>query len=466
MRVEMPHTIVLGGGLCGLTAAMMLARDGHRVTVLERDADPLPADPESAWERWNRLGVAQFRQSHYLQPLGRAVLEAELPDVLEAFKAAGALRFDPLAVLPGPIADREPRKGDERFVTWTARRSTLEQVIGRAAENEPGVSIQRGVSAVALETAVVDGHLHVSAVRTDRGDRLAGDLVIDAMGRGSALPKLLAAAGGVPVAEESEDSGFLYYTRFFRGTLPERRGPINAPVGSFSVLTLPADADTWSVTLYGSSRDRPLKALRDPARWTALLSACPLHAQWLDGEPITPVMPMGGILDRRRSLNGSTPTGVLSVADAWACTNPSMGRGISLGLAHVALLRRVVRESLERPAELRLAYAAATESVLAPWYDSTVLIDRARMAEIEALRTGVALPAPSAIGARVGAALPLAMSRDADVFRAGLEITACLALPRDVFSRPGLAERVLARAAEGPGTPFGPDRAGLLAILG
>src|SRR3954469_13586843 len=104
----MPHTIVLGGGLCGLTAAMMLARDGHRVTVLERDADPLPADPETAWERWGRTGVAQFRQAHYLQPRGRAVLGAELSDVLAAFQAAGALRFDPLAAMPAGIEDRGP----------------------------------------------------------------------------------------------------------------------------------------------------------------------------------------------------------------------------------------------------------------------------------------------------------------------------------------------------------------------
>src|SRR3954466_15073288 len=93
----MPHTIVLGGGLWGLSAAMMLARDGHRVTVLERDPAPVPDGPEAAWERWRREGVVQFRQAHYLQPLGRIVLEAELPDVLEAFVAAGAYRFDLIA---------------------------------------------------------------------------------------------------------------------------------------------------------------------------------------------------------------------------------------------------------------------------------------------------------------------------------------------------------------------------------
>ena len=209
----MPHTIVLGGGLCGLAAALMLARDGHRVTVLERDLAPVPADPEAAWESWNRAGVTQFRQAHYLQPGGRHVLEAELPDVLHAFQDAGALRFDPIAAMPPTVIDRAPREGDERFVTWTARRSTLEQVVGRAAATQDGLVVRRGVSAAALET----GAGRVVAVRTSDGERVAGDLVVDAMGRGSSLPRLLSATGAAAGKEAGDDGGFLYYTRHFRG---------------------------------------------------------------------------------------------------------------------------------------------------------------------------------------------------------------------------------------------------------
>ncbi|WP_028067722.1 FAD-dependent oxidoreductase [Solirubrobacter soli] len=454
----MTHTIVLGGGLCGLTAAMMLARDGQRVTVLERDPAPIPEDPEAAWERWRRDGVVQFRQAHYLQPLGRAVLEAELPDVLEGLKAAGAYRFDPVAQVLG---EDQRRPGDERLATWTGRRSTIEWAVARAAEEEPGVELRRGVAVTALETRRIDGRVEVTAVRTDTGDRLVGELIVDAMGRGSPLPKLLAAAGGDPVHEVAEDTGFLYYTRFFRGEIPDVRGPINAPVGTFSILTLPADNGTWSVTLYGSAGDRPLKALRDPAKWTALVSACPSHAHWLDGEPITPVLPMGGVIDRLRSSNGGPPPlGLVSLGDAWACTNPSMGRGMSLGLKHAALLRHALRED-----DPIAAFGAATEAELRPWYDNTVLVDRARMAEIMALRQGTAPVLSDHIGARVGRALPAAMSRDGDVFRAAVEISSCLALPRDVFTRPGFAERVFA-AAEGAVPPsFGPNREALLALL-
>jgi 2-polyprenyl-6-methoxyphenol hydroxylase-like FAD-dependent oxidoreductase len=469
----MCNTIVLGGGMCGLAAGMMLARDGHRVTVLERDPAPVPDNPEEAWERWGRGGVAQFRQAHFMQALGRLVLEAELPDVQEALASAGALRIDPVARMPLSVADRSPRAGDERLVTWTARRPTLEHVFARAAESQDRMEVRRGVSVARLETRRIGGRVHVTGVRDDRGELLAADLVVDAMGRRSALPKLLADAGGDPVHEEAEDAGFLYYTRFFRsadGILPEPRGPYLSHLGSFSIATLPADAGTWSITLFVSSRDQPLKRLRHASVWSALVAACPLQAHWLEGDPITGIMPMGGVIDRYRRYagNGAGPvTGVVSIADAWACTNPSLGRGMALGLAHTALLRRVVREHADGAASLARAWDEATEQELTPWYRASVALDRARLAEIDAFRAGAEpqQPDPDDVVARVRAALPLAMSRDADVFRAGLELSNCLALPQEVFSRPGLAQRVLAAAGDDVAATSGPSREQVLRIV-
>src|SRR5215207_90402 len=352
------NVIVLGGGVCGLATATMLARDGHRVTVLERDPAPTPPSPEAAWEDWGRDGVAQFRQAHYLQARGRVVLEAELPDVLGALVAAGGLRIDPLSRMPSLIADRERRPGDERLATVTARRTTVEQVFAKAADSQDGVEVRRGVAAARLEAALRDGALHVAAVWTEAGERLAANLVIDAMGRRSRLPKLLQEAGGGPVAEDAEDSGFIYYTRFFRsddGSTPQPRAPLLTHYSAHSVLTLPADSGTWSVTLYASSRDQALKRLRHVDAFTAAVRACPLQAHWLDGEPMTGVMAMGGVLDRCRRINtGARPlvTGLAAVGDAWACTNPSLGRGIALGLLHAGVLRASVAAHGDDPVAL------------------------------------------------------------------------------------------------------------------
>jgi pyruvate/2-oxoglutarate dehydrogenase complex dihydrolipoamide dehydrogenase (E3) component len=62
----MSTILVLGGGVIWLSMAMMLARQGHYVTVFERDGEPLPDSAEEAWHAWERRGVAQFRQAHYL----------------------------------------------------------------------------------------------------------------------------------------------------------------------------------------------------------------------------------------------------------------------------------------------------------------------------------------------------------------------------------------------------------------
>jgi 2-polyprenyl-6-methoxyphenol hydroxylase-like FAD-dependent oxidoreductase len=468
----MSRITVLGAGVCGLAAGLLLARDGHVVTLLERDPEAVPDSAEHAWERWARDGVTQFRQPHYLQPRGRAVLEEELPDVPEALAAAGACRFAMVGLMPPSISDRAPRPGDERFTTLTARRPILEQVLGQAARSQPGLEVRRGVAVKGLVTSSAGGVAHVTGVGTDDGDVIAGDLVVDAMGRGSALAGWVNDVAAAPVPDEAEDSGFIYYTRFFRagpaGVPPYRSAP-STPVGSFSILVLPGDNDTWSVTLYSAAGDQPLKRLRQSERWEAVLAACPLHAQWLDGEPITGVLPMGGIVDRHRRLVADgrpLVTGVALLADAWACTNPSLGRGMTLGLLHAQLLRDAAHDTLGDPTSFAALWDETTETRLTPWYDDTVQLDRARLHEIDALRSGSPPPAPEGRGAAVRAAWQTALAHDADVFRAFLETRCGLTTTDDVLGRPGLGDRILELAVEHEPTPVpGPDREQLLALL-
>ena len=63
----MPKIVVVGGGLVGMAAGMMLARDGCEVTVLERDGGPVPGSPVEAWQDWDRRGIAQHMAPARLQ---------------------------------------------------------------------------------------------------------------------------------------------------------------------------------------------------------------------------------------------------------------------------------------------------------------------------------------------------------------------------------------------------------------
>jgi 2-polyprenyl-6-methoxyphenol hydroxylase-like FAD-dependent oxidoreductase len=460
--------IVVGGGVVGLATAMLLAKQGYDVTVFERDDAPVPDSAEGAWSDWDRGGVVQFRQPHVLFPAARQILDEHLPEVNQAFLRAGCATFDFLSMMPPFITDRAPRPGDERFVTVTGRRPAMEYAVATTAERV--LTVVRGVSIGGLLTgpSAAPGVPHVVGVRTTGGAEIRADLVVDAMGRRSKLPEWLDGIGARRPIEEAEDSGFIYYSRYFRsatGEVPRPRAGLVANFHSWSLLALPGDSGTWSITVSIFSGDPGLKALRDGARWTRLVAACPTHADWLDGEPITDVIAMGGVIDRyRRFVVDGAPvaTGIVAVGDAWACTNPTRGRGMTMGLMHALGTAEVARQHLDQPLALALAQDAMTEARVAPWYWDTVALDRQRIAQIAAAIRGGLVPRPTGSAD----ALPVAMVYDADLFRAAVEITSLLALPHEVLARPGLAERIAEVAgAHEPRVPPGPSREELLRML-
>lgn len=347
----MTRVVVLGGGVIGLSTAMLLGRDGHDVVVVERDAAEPDGDHVALWSSWERRGVSQFRLLHYFQPGFRVQLERELPEVAGALDAAGAIRHNVIALVPAELTGGF-REGDEQYEALTARRPVMEAVLARAARSTPGVEIRRGVAVEGLVTGTPaePGTPHVTGVRTASGEVIRGDLVVDALGRRSPLASWLQAAGARPPAEEREDCGFVYYCRHFRsadGSVPALIAPLLQDYGSVSILTLPADNGTWGVGFVASSKDKPARALKDAATWHRAIAAFPLAAHWADAEPIDErVTVIAGIEDRHRDYcPGGSPvaTGVVSVGDSWACTNPSLGRGAAIGLLHAVALRDLMR---------------------------------------------------------------------------------------------------------------------------
>jgi 2-polyprenyl-6-methoxyphenol hydroxylase-like FAD-dependent oxidoreductase len=466
--------LIIGGGICGLGTALLLARDGHDVTVLERDADPLPDSPQDAWDSWARKGVAQFRQPHNFMPGLRLLLEAELPDIQDALRAAGASRYDLLNPLPPFFADRSPRPIDETLWTYTARRPLGEWVFANAAYNERRVTVRRGLKVTELlnGAAAIAGTPHVAGVRTDSGEELRADVVVDATGRQSRAPEWLRAIGARPPYEEQADSGFAYYTRYFSGVEPQRMGPTLTPIGTISLLTLPGDNGTWSVTVFTASGDQPLKSLRHEEKWTAAVRACPLQAHWLDGEPITGVLPMSGVVDRyRRFVVDAVPvaTGFLSVADAWACTNPSAGRGLTVGFKHAVELRDALRETGGAPRELVEEFHRRTEAGITPWYRAQIAVDRARFAEMNALREGREPQPPEGELARGILSLVSTMPASPDLFRAVLEYVGTITPVQEILQRPAIAEAMQAARHAMKGAPPmpmpGPNRQQLLELV-
>ena len=465
--------VVAGAGLVGLSSALLLARDGHEVTVVERDA-AAPPDPAEAWDAWERRGVNQFRLPHLFASRYRALMETELPDVMTALVDAGALEWHPLGHVPASLRGPE-RPGDEDLMAVTGRRVVVESVMARAAVEARDVEIRRGESIGALlaGTADASGTPAVAGVTLHSGEELPADLVVDATGRRSSLPSWLAGLGAAPLAEESDDSGFVYYGRHFRstdGVVPAVPGVL--PVqeyGTISLLTLPADNGTWSVVIVTSSEDTALRGLRDADRWMTAVRSLPGADPWVAGEPIDDrVMSMTKLEDRIRALvvdGRPVVTGLLPVGDSWACTNPSVGRGASIGLMHAVALRDLLaRHADDAPSDLASAWDEATRRSVTPWYEATVAGDRHRLQEITAQLAGREY-APEDPGYEIGKALVHAAGQDPDCLRALFQIAGVRQLPLDALAADGVLDKVIALGAgwrDEP--PLGPTRDELVAM--
>ena len=148
---------------------------------------------------------------------------------------------------------------------------------------------------------------------------------------------------------------------------------------------------------------------------------------------------MAGIMDRYRrfAVDGApVVTGFAAVGDAWACTNPSAGRWVSVGLVHSQVLRQTARDYLDEPAGFARALDEGTERVVAPFYWNQIRADRARLGGDDALRedrAGVRRRTRRRPMASPQPTMPMSSVHS-------FETVLCLALPQDVVERPGIKE--------------------------
>ena len=189
-------------------------------------------------------------------------------------------------------------------------------------------------------------------------------------------------------------------------------------------------------------------------------------AHWIDAEPITEIDVMAKIEDRRRHyvLDGiPVATGVVPLGDAWAATNPSVGRGLTIGFLHAVALRDLLRSTpTDDRVELMRSWQEMTDERVEGFVADTYAFDRHRLAEMQTAAAGRPYTTEDPSW-NLGQALRRAGPRDPDLLRKLLDVAQLHRRGREVLSEPGVVEQVL--ALDPGGSLPGPDREELLRLI-
>ncbi|MEU6867585.1 FAD-dependent oxidoreductase [Streptomyces sp. NPDC046876] len=439
----MARVAVVGGGISGLGTALMLGRRGHAVTLFEQDGRQAGEDLDRDFFRWRRPRVPHAVQPHSLLAPVRTVLRAEAPDVYADLLARGAREYHEFDWFGGHPPRRD---GDEELVTLRTRRIVLEAALAAAVERERTVDVRTGCRVRGLVFAA-GRPPRVTGVRAGT-DTYPADLVVDASGRRSPVPRWLTAAGCRPPVVDSHRTGIAYLCRWYRLRGEGPRDPGRVKTGSAAPFALagvfPSDNDIFAVHLVLSTGDPTRGALTDPAVFEAAARRFPATAAWLDlaPEPQSAVLAMAGLDNRWTALadeEGPVVTGLVNAGDSLIHTNPTSGHGVSLGLRAAQYLAA----HADQVAADSVGYHAWTERSLRPWFDAQVAADRGtgqRLAEGES----------AALPDRRAAAVGACAFDDPVVMRARAQVRHLVRTPDEAYGTDEVDRHVTAWLAAHP----------------
>lgn len=199
------HVIIAGAGVAGLTSAALLARDGHRVTILER-ADVL--EEVGAGLQLSPNATSIYAELGILDRLLRFALAPEALRVRRARDGAELMNLQ-----YGPLA--ELRWGSPHIVV---HRADLQRVLLESVASLPNVSLKTG-AAVRGFAATAEG-VQVGARAGLVNLRFDGDLLVGADGLRSAVREKLGLGEG--------DRPIYSGRTAWRAVLPAARAPRDA----------------------------------------------------------------------------------------------------------------------------------------------------------------------------------------------------------------------------------------------
>jgi 2-polyprenyl-6-methoxyphenol hydroxylase-like FAD-dependent oxidoreductase len=305
---------VVGASLAGCATAILLARAGWKVALIERRPDP----------HAYKVACTHFIQASATPTIRRLGLDT-------AIEAAGGIRNAVEIRTPwGVIRPPAQPYGDGPAFGYSIRRQTLDPIIRRLALETPGVEPLFGHAPTELS---LDGRGSVLRVlsRDQRPIRLRARLVVGADGRRSTVARL----AGVP-ASRRPNRRFAYWA-YFRD-LPLEHGRF-WHLDPDIAYALPSDGGLTLLVLMPTLEHLPdFRADRERAfeRHVRALPRGPV----IDGaERVSPIL---GMIDMANLRRPPAVRGVALVGDAALTCDPMPGVGCGWALQSAEWLAHCV----------------------------------------------------------------------------------------------------------------------------
>ncbi|MGW2271607.1 NAD(P)/FAD-dependent oxidoreductase [Streptomyces yangpuensis] len=325
--------VISGAGLAGSAAAVLLARRGARVALLERRAD---------------LDAYKVLCTHSLTANAYPVLD-EL-GLVPALEKAGAVRNEVRWYTRwGWIEPRAAPGGPELPYAYNVRRSTLDPMIRSLADRTPGVDLLLGHQVTGLVRGE-DGRAAGVRASTRHGEReIRARLVVGADGKDSAVAKL----AGVP-GRSHANGRFGYFAHFRNLPLPGGLGHTWFLDPDMAYAFPNDDGVTVIAVLPGKKR---LPAFRDDleSSFLAFVRALPEAPPIDSAERITKII---GTVDYPLHSRRPTAPGVALIGDAALTGDPLWGVGCGWALETAQWLAEAVAPAATGPGGLDASLAA------------------------------------------------------------------------------------------------------------
>ena len=387
MQLVGKEAIVIGASIGGILAARVLADAFERVTIIERDAFPLPGE--------QRKGVPQGRHAHGLLASGFKIMSDLFPGLKDVLVAQGGMEGSTTSTVRWNMGPGSHRQFESDLVGILVSRPLLEANLRERLMALPNVRAISGCDVLGLVTSADKRQVTGARILRRREgsveEVLPASLVVDASGRGSRSQAWLEALGYERAHEEHVRINFSYTTRIYRRSPSALNGDRGLIVGATTEtrragVLLAQEGDCWIVTLGGYMGDAAPGDEAGFLQFARTLCTPELAEVIQNAEPIGEAVQFKIPSSQRRHFEklARFPTGYLVFGDAICSFNPIYGQGMSVAAQEAVVLRACLQDGLEGLAQRFFQQAAKVIDI--PW--SIAVGGDLRFPEVEGPRSG------------------------------------------------------------------------------